>query len=126
MTYFSIAVSGFHGLAARRLEQGDVIWHSTGTQLVLGRAYLFSATRDPDAPEFWLQRPFDFNAIRQGKRHVSVDLATPLELGSLAICMRDWTPELKVVETTSSRVDNLRTALKRPWSYKVVIAGCRK
>lgn len=97
MTYFTIQDSGIHGLAACRLEPGDVISHFPATQLVfavrrtpgqraliVGRAYLFFPARKPDTFEFCFSRPFDYNRIRQGEQQVTVDLATLLELGSLA------------------------------------------
>ncbi|KAK4550354.1 hypothetical protein LTR36_003321 [Oleoguttula mirabilis] len=108
MTYFKIAQSGFHGLAACRLDFGDIIWHFPGTQLVfalrelpahraliLGRAYLFSATKDPESFEFWLTRPFDYNNVRQGERHVTMNWAILLELRSLAIPAKDVNIVLK-------------------------------
>lgn len=97
MTYFRIQQSGFHGLAACRLEAGDVIWHFPTTQLVfatrrmnngrayiLGRACLFFAARKPDTFDFWLSRPLEYDRIHQGAQPLSVNWSTLLELGSLA------------------------------------------
>ncbi|KAK5126477.1 hypothetical protein LTR85_010713 [Meristemomyces frigidus] len=102
MTYFTIEDSGFHGLAACRLEAGDVISHFPATQLVfavrempgqraliLGRAYLFSPAQDSDKFDFWLREPFDYNTVRRGEQRVSVHRSKLIELGSLACLSKD-------------------------------------
>ena len=139
MTYFRVAGSSFHGLAACRLEPGDAVWHLPEAQLVFavreypghralifGRAYLFSAARNHDALEHWLSQPFDYNGVRQGERHVSMHLATLLELGSLAILTQNVNIDPKMIVKTSLPMNDVKAVLKKNWSYKVVLAGCSK
>jgi hypothetical protein len=127
MRYFSIADSGFHGLAACRLEAGDTIWHFPTTHLVfavrsssdhraavVGRAYLFSVTSNPDAPEPWLRRPFDYNRVRQGERNISMSLARLLEISSLAMS----TKEVKLDPKKNVKRSGLRNMRIR-WPLKM-------
>ena len=139
MSYFSIANSGFYGLAACRLEQGDTIWHFPETQLVfairqlhghgalvVGRAYLFSAASNPDALEHWHNRAFDYNTVRQGERHLAMNLATLFEMSSLAIPAKIETMDLKMNVKTNWLVNDIKAAWKKWRPYIVVIAGSSK
>lgn len=138
MTFFSISNSGFYGLAACRVQQGDVIWHFPETQLVfavrvlpnsraliLGRAYLFCPARERDTLQFWLQRPFDYNAVRQGERHVRMDAAMLLDLGSFAVSLKDGTTDLKMDEKTSLTVENLKTVKRRLPRIVITAGSCK-
>ncbi|KAK0826789.1 hypothetical protein LTR73_006123 [Friedmanniomyces endolithicus] len=95
MAFFSIIEYALQGLAACRLESNDAIWHFPTTQLVfavrilpghramiIGRAYLFSATTRPGDPlNFWLTQPSSYNAVRGGAQHISAHWAQILALG---------------------------------------------
>jgi hypothetical protein len=139
MNYFTIADSGFHGLAASQIKQGDEIWHFPGKQLVFtvrmqpghgaivtGRAYLFTAGRKADTLEPWLSRSFDYNAVRRGERHISMDLATLLELSSLAVSTKNVDED--VLENTNGKkfISGVKAGWKAGWPYQILLAGSSK
>lgn len=105
MTHFKLH-DLFDGLATCRLRAGDTISHCPGTQLVfavrryrshkalvLGRAYLFRDTGiNPSNFKFWLgdnQQSRASTKLWQGEQQILVNLATLLEMGSLACLTKD-------------------------------------
>jgi len=134
MTYFSIADLDFHGPAACRLEDGDIIWHFPHTQLVftvrqlpgdrallLGRAYLFIA----NGLEPWYTRPPDLNRIQRGQRHISLNLATLLELGSFADLAKGDVVETSKMDWKMTRwlADDVVVSWKTYRHYTIKVSG---
>lgn len=139
MTFFGLAGSESHGLAASRVEAGDAIWHFPGTQLVfairelpdhtaliVSQAYLFS-----DALEPWLSRDVDYDEARQGERLVSMSLSTMLELCSIGIPVKEGRAGLKLNAKTSPSANKKHASLvaRAIWKHRhrlLVIGGLRK
>lgn len=137
MTYFGIANSSFRGLAAcsRPLQPGDKICHFPETQLVfafrvyndlsgriLGRAYLFSTTRDSGGLEQWLRGSFNQDTIRRSEKLITMSLATLLDLSSLAISVKDSETDSAMNEKPTWLLD-VDAVWRKRWRYILVIAS---
>lgn len=91
---------------------------------ILGRAYLFLAGKDDGSFDFWLRQSFDYNDVRRAEQRVSTNLATLLELGSLAVSVKDGTIDLNI--DAGGILEIVRRLLRTSGSSVAVIASCGK
>ncbi|KAK4553095.1 hypothetical protein LTR86_009822 [Recurvomyces mirabilis] len=100
LAYFTLRATPLHGLAACRLQAGDLITLLPSTELafvvrrfpngratILARAYLFVHSRDEDTFDFWQGR-LDLTEIETAEQNVSMPWFTLVELGYLATLTR--------------------------------------
>ncbi|KAK5153738.1 hypothetical protein LTS14_007432 [Recurvomyces mirabilis] len=132
MAYFTIRDTPLHGLAACRLQAGDLITLLPSTELafvvrrfpnaraaILARAYLFVNARDEDTFDFWQGR-LDLTEIETAEQTVSMPWFMLVELGSLATLTRsvwkdhnpkaDVSPLQAIWKSPDKQLDGTRSA----------------